>query len=134
MAALLQYQKLKHETGLDDEYEPQYSIRFRPSILQRSSSSSSRVWTRLRRVPVRRRLRLRVPGLRRFLRRKARLVAAAVRTVVRRLKESQGHLGDLFAGNYLFLQVNPSTPAAMKKCVADRSKFSATYLPPRSVA
>ncbi|OWM71491.1 uncharacterized protein LOC116194519 [Punica granatum] len=137
MAAMFRYQKLKPEAGLDvgaDTDEPHYPIKFR-SIPQRSSS---RIWARVRRVHVRRRVRLRVPGLRRFLRWKARLVAAAVRKVVRRLKEGQGHWGDLFAGNYLFLQVNPSSPA-MKKCAVDRSnnpssRFSATYSPPRSVA
>lgn len=143
MASLFQYQKLKPEAGLDVggyDYEPNYKVRFRHNILPRSSS---RIWARLRRVPVRRRLRLRLPGLRRLLRRKARMVSSAVRKVARRLKEGQGHFGDLFAGNYLFLQVNPSNPAAaaaaaMKRCAADRSNtsstFSATYNPPRSVA
>ncbi|KAI4388789.1 hypothetical protein MLD38_001087 [Melastoma candidum] len=58
--------------------------------------------------------------LERFLRRRAKFVAAvrvSCRKVIKRLKESQSHFGDLFAGNYLFLQVNP-TPlktAAVKK-------------------
>lgn len=78
-----------------------------------SLSRSSRAWWRLRRVPIRRRLRVRLPGLRRLRRRKARLMAsvrASWTRVMQRLKEGQEHFGDLFAGNYLFLQVNP-TPA-----------------------
>jgi hypothetical protein len=29
--------------------------------------------------------------------------------VVKRFKDGQVHFGDLFAGNYLFMQVNPSS-------------------------
>ncbi|KAK4772189.1 hypothetical protein SAY86_013964 [Trapa natans] len=145
MASLFQYQKLKPGMGLDDlgGYHDELYDYEANSYSVRSRRSSSRVWARLRRVPVRRKLRLRLPRVRRMLKRNARLVSAAVRKVVRRLKESQGHFGDLFAGNYLFLQVNPSTPAAataaMKRCVADRSNTSArfsaaAYDPPRSVA
>lgn len=83
-----------------------------------SFSRSSRAWWRIRRVPIRRRLKVRLPGLRRLLRRKARLVASVRMSwtrVMQRFKEGQEHFGDLFAGNYLFLQVNP-TP--VKKYIA----------------
>lgn len=76
----------------------------------------SKLWyARLKRVAVKRRFKLRVPGLRRLLRRRARLVRAvrvSCAKVLSRLKESQAHFGYLFAGNYLFLQVNPTS---MKK-------------------
>lgn len=134
MEAPFQYQKLKPEEGLDvrvDGHGQQcYKTRFRP-IQQRSLS---RFWPKLRRVPFRRRLRTRVPRLRRFLRRKVRLAAAAVRKAMRRLKDGQGHLGDLLVGNYLFLQVSPSTPVVMRKFTVERSihssRFSATHNPP----
>lgn len=35
--------------------------------------------------------------------------------VVKRLKESRSHLGDLFAGNYLFLPVSPTFPGTKNK-------------------
>ncbi|KAL7140653.1 hypothetical protein ABFS83_08G003100 [Erythranthe nasuta] len=52
--------------------------------------------------------RLKIPSLKRFLRRKARLVKLGLNKVYKRLKESQSHFGDLFAGNYLFMQVTPT--------------------------
>ncbi|KAG8044636.1 hypothetical protein GUJ93_ZPchr0159g29103 [Zizania palustris] len=60
----------------------------------------------------RRRPRLRISSLTRVLRRKAAAVGDAVRAsvtkVVRRLKEGSPYVGDLFAGNYMFMQVTPS--------------------------
>ncbi|XP_042423204.1 uncharacterized protein LOC122010792 [Zingiber officinale] len=59
-----------------------------------------------------RRPRLRVAGLRRLLTKKAAAARAAVSVsldkVLRRLKEGRPHLGELFAGNYMFMQVTPS--------------------------
>lgn len=90
------YQRLKQEGWIDDDLDDQIGR------LRQSSTF------RPRRVHVRRRLKVRIPSLRRFLRRKARLVKGAWVKVVKRLKESQAHFGDLFAGNYLFLQVTPT--------------------------
>lgn len=56
--------------------------------------------------------RLRVAALRRLLRKKATAVRVAVSVsldkVLRRLKEGRPYLGELFAGNYMFMQVSPS--------------------------
>ncbi|XAR58235.1 hypothetical protein NMG60_11026650 [Bertholletia excelsa] len=68
----------------------------------------ARTWSRLRRARLGRRPKIRIPSLRRFLRRKARVVWASWARVAKRLKESQAHFGDLFAGNYLFVQVAPT--------------------------
>lgn len=64
--------------------------------------------------------RVRIAGLRRLCRRKGNLVAKALRVtmakVVRRFKEGKPYIGDLFAGNYMFMQVDPSpTIGALKK-------------------
>uniref|UniRef100_J3L7P5 Uncharacterized protein n=1 Tax=Oryza brachyantha TaxID=4533 RepID=J3L7P5_ORYBR len=65
----------------------------------------------------RRRPRLRISGLTRALRRKAAAVGGAVRAsvtkVLRRLREGSPYVGDLFAGNYMFMQVPPSPTMAM---------------------
>ncbi|PUZ53071.1 hypothetical protein GQ55_5G023700 [Panicum hallii var. hallii] len=59
-----------------------------------------------------RRPRLRISGLARALRRRAVAVGGRVRAsvakVTRRLREGRPYIGDLFAGNYMFMQVAPS--------------------------
>ncbi|KAL6613835.1 hypothetical protein ACP70R_036105 [Stipagrostis hirtigluma subsp. patula] len=64
----------------------------------------------------RRRPRLRVSGLARALRRKAAAVVGKMRAsaarVARRLVEGRPYVGDLFAGNYMFMQVAPSPTMA----------------------
>lgn len=88
------YRRLKQEGG--DAVEKKAAWRLR------SSSGSFR---------LRKRLRIKIPRLtamRRLLRKKARVVVAACARTAKRLKESKSHLGDLFAGNYLFLQVTPT--------------------------
>ncbi|KAL4352730.1 hypothetical protein GQ457_06G041140 [Hibiscus cannabinus] len=97
-ATKFSYQRLKHE-------EEEVAGRARP-------------WLRLRRVSVKKRFRVRVPSLRRLLRKKVKLVRVSLGKVVKRLKESQAHFGDLFAGNYMFIQVNPAT---MRYCFFEKS-------------
>ncbi|KAK7260656.1 hypothetical protein RIF29_26890 [Crotalaria pallida] len=75
-------------------------------------------WFRLRRIPIRRRFRLKVSSLRKLWRRKARLVSAmriSFAKVMKRFKDGQVHFGDLFAGNYLFMQVNPASLKYLEK-------------------
>ncbi|KAK1359453.1 Plexin-D1 like [Heracleum sosnowskyi] len=103
--ARISYQRLRNEGGFDD---------YGRAGIGRVSS-----WTRRpRRVHVRRRLKIKIPGLKRFLRRKARVVVTSWSKIVKRLKESQSHFGDLFAGNYLFMQVTPTS----LKCLQQPSK------------
>ncbi|XP_057982998.1 uncharacterized protein LOC131167934 [Malania oleifera] len=93
------YQRLRNQGGSEDEEE-----RYERVVIRRARSRS-----RVRvRVPIGKRLKVKIPSLRRFLRRKARLVLISWAKVVQRLKKSQSHLGDLFAGNYLFMQVSPT--------------------------
>ncbi|KAL6853460.1 hypothetical protein ACP4OV_019489 [Aristida adscensionis] len=65
-------------------------------------------WRRRRR----RRPRLRISGLARALRGVGGRVRASVAKVARRLREGRPYVGDLFAGNYMFLQVAPSPTVA----------------------
>nr|AFK38106.1 unknown [Medicago truncatula] len=90
------YQKLSHEVVLDDE-----------RVIQRPKN-----FFRFRRIPMRRRFRLKIPSLRRLWRKKTKVVSSmrvSCAKVVKRFKDGQVHFGDLFAGNYLFMQVNPSS-------------------------
>ncbi|KAL9404156.1 hypothetical protein Peur_001128 [Populus x canadensis] len=102
------YQKLKHE-GFCDEYEER----------QRFNIVKSRRWYGFGRVHIRKRFRLKVPSLGRFLRRRVKLVSAvrlSCAKVLKRLKEGQAHFGDLFAGNYLIMQVNPTPLKGQASC------------------
>ncbi|XWS32708.1 hypothetical protein CRYUN_Cryun22dG0013300 [Craigia yunnanensis] len=103
-AAKFSYQRLRHESNELDVEE----------IAERLIGRS-RTWYRLKRVPVRRRFRLKVPSLKRFLRRKVKLVRLSFAKLMMRLKESQAHFGDIFAGNYMFIQVNPTTMKCFEK-------------------
>lgn len=86
-AGKLSYKKLKHEIWFDDE-----------EIMIRRLRQS-RV---LRKVTIRKKVRVKIPRLTRFLKR-------AWMKVCKRLKESRSHFGDLFAGNYMFMQVTPTS-------------------------
>nr|KYP71583.1 hypothetical protein KK1_010848 [Cajanus cajan] len=95
----LRYQKLRHENVSVEERDKVSQIR-------------PKSWFRFRRVPIRRRFRLKIPSLRRLWRKRARLVSSmriSYAKVVKRFKEGQVHFGDLFAGNYLFMHVNPTS-------------------------
>ncbi|KAL0302181.1 UNVERIFIED_CONTAM: hypothetical protein Scaly_3039800 [Sesamum calycinum] len=92
------YRRLKHEINLLDEDHEDFDIR--EKVIGRRISR--------RRFQVRRKLRLKIPNLKRLLRRKVKVVKVAWKKMYKRLKESQSHFGDLFAGNYLFMQVTPT--------------------------
>ncbi|CAL1358209.1 unnamed protein product [Linum trigynum] len=80
---------------------------------------------RFRRVQWRRRrrrspsspgfIRVKVSSLIRRKRVVMRMVRASIRKVLKRLKEGHAHFGDLFAGNYLFLQINPTSLKSLQK-------------------
>lgn len=101
----LPYQRLSRESSLDFENEKDQKIWLK---------SRSCWYGRFRKVPIRRRLKLKIPRLRRKIKWVS-TVRYSVGNIVNRLRESQSHLGDLFAGNYLFLQVNPSSVKGLKK-------------------
>ncbi|KAL1564251.1 hypothetical protein AAHA92_06619 [Salvia divinorum] len=99
LSAKVSYQRLRHEAWFDDDDE-YYDLR--EKVIGRLRSS------RLRRLHLKKRLRVKIPNFKRFLKIKARLVKFAWKKVCKRLRESQSHFGELFAGNYLFMQVNPT--------------------------
>lgn len=98
------YQRLSSagDIGVRGGEEGEEDIRSRRGRLRRKR----RGW-RLRRGSIGR-PRIWIPSLRRFSRRKARQLSASWIKVWKRLKESRSHMGDLFAGNYLFMQVSPT--------------------------
>ncbi|MFS8032199.1 hypothetical protein Hanom_Chr17g01554781 [Helianthus anomalus] len=107
------YQRLHNEGGEQYAYEEELkqAINHVKARIRRSS--------RLNRVRMRPRLKMRIPSLKQLMRRRAKLVMVSMAKVLKRLKEGQSHFGDLFAGNYLFMQVNPtpvksSSPYAIK--------------------
>ncbi|CAL9753090.1 unnamed protein product [Musa acuminata subsp. burmannicoides] len=100
------YQKLKKHSPESEEYAAE--AEFKGVVVLKGRSG----WFRLKRNGRWRRPRVRVAGLRRFFRRKARVVGDSVRAliakVLKRLMEGRPNLGELFAGNYMFMQVSPS--------------------------
>ncbi|WOK99064.1 hypothetical protein Cni_G07776 [Canna indica] len=123
------YQRLKRLPAEATEEEEEFNS---PEVCRGRRSG----WLRLSR---RRRPAVRVTGLRRFLRRKARVVRAAVAKVIKRLKEGRSHFGELFAGNYMFMQVSPSpTLPFMEKtsilrasaAAAAKNHYQHGFLPP----
>ncbi|XP_050383120.1 uncharacterized protein LOC126799901 [Argentina anserina] len=79
------------------------------------------VGLRRRRLRVRRRVvsLSRLLLLRRKLKLAYRHLRVLCRKVVKRFKDGQSHLGDLFAGNYMFLQIAPSS----LKCLENRRSY-----------
>ena len=109
LTKFLPYQRLGHDDGFDGYDDEEIGERY---------VGKSRSWFRFKRVPIRRRFKLKVPSLRRFLRRKVRLLSSvrlSCAKVLKRFKESQAHFGDIFAGNYLFVQINPKSLKSLKK-------------------
>ncbi|KAL5718022.1 hypothetical protein ACHQM5_010967 [Ranunculus cassubicifolius] len=98
------YKRLKNEGVLEEE--PPQLLELVRTVNRRKS------WSRyIKRGSSRRRLKIRIPGLKRFLRKKVKLFSAvrgSYQKVVQRFLEGRSHMGDLFAGNYLFM-VSPTT-------------------------
>ncbi|KAI3813119.1 hypothetical protein L1987_17835 [Smallanthus sonchifolius] len=110
------YQRLRNEGG--DEYDYEEEIKRAIDHVKARIRRSSR----LQRVHMRKRLKMKIPSLKKFMRRRSRLVMVSMAKVLKRLKDSQSHFGDLFAGNYLFMQVNPtplksSSPYAIRASI-----------------
>ncbi|KAG2678701.1 hypothetical protein I3843_11G014300 [Carya illinoinensis] len=99
------YYRLRNEGGGVSDEEPEDQR----DLIRKISS-----WSKIRRfVGRRRRTKVRIPGLRKFLRKRKRFFTrfkVSWSKVLKRLKNGQAHMGDLFAGNYLFMQVNPTAP------------------------
>ncbi|KAL6281009.1 hypothetical protein ACE6H2_017890 [Prunus campanulata] len=100
MASVLElaYQRLRNEGLFEEEPEQNRAV-----IYNKTSGG----WSKVRKLTGRRRPRVRVVGLRRFLRRGARLftrIKVSWSKALKRLKNGQAHMNDLFSGNYLFMQ------------------------------
>ncbi|KAL9231188.1 hypothetical protein vseg_006445 [Gypsophila vaccaria] len=103
------YQKLTKEVIFQDDNE---------AITPRPFPTKGSRYTRIR--P--RRLRLRIGGFRKLFRMKrVRVGGLTWAKFVKRFKESQAHFGDLFSGNYLFMQVSPSSISNNKAYLASHS-------------
>lgn len=98
------YYRLGNEGGLLDEEQPQEL---------RSAFRKIRRWSKInKRFVGRRRPKVEILGLRRLWRKRKRFsmrLRASWSKAFERLKNGKAHMSDLFAGNYLFMQVN-STP------------------------
>ncbi|KAI5329688.1 PREDICTED: AT5G14410 [Prunus dulcis] len=98
----LAYQRLRNEGVFNEEPEQNRAVIFK---------KTSGGWSKIRKLTTsRRRPRVRVLGLRRFLGRRARLftrIKVSWSKALKRLKNGQAHMNDLFGGNYLFMQANP---------------------------
>ena len=101
-SANFSYYKLKQESWLiDEESKEERSLR------------KIRRWSEITRSLGRRRPKVRIPRLRRFLRKKKRFfnrVKVSWRKALKRLKNGQVHMNDLFGGSYLVVQFNYGTP------------------------
>lgn len=110
------YHRLGHEGWSDEEAEEERAFR------------RIRDFSRVNKFTIRKRLKLRIPGLRRFSRKRARLfsrVKISWLKAWKRLKNGQAHINDLFGGNFLVMQVSP----APFKC--GERRFVDHGLPPR---
>lgn len=70
-----------------------------------------RKWSSFRRYRFRKRPKIRIGALRRSLRKRERFFSRLkvyLRKALKRLKNGQAHMNDLFGGNYLFMQPNPT--------------------------
>lgn len=91
------YRRLRQDGWFDEE------------AVEESVFRRIRNFSRRRKFTIRRRLKLRIPGLRRFLRRRAKFlckVKVSWAKAFKRLKNGQAHLNDLFGGNFLVMQAN----------------------------
>jgi hypothetical protein len=96
------YYRLNHEIGLFDE-ESKEDRAFR----------NIRRWSKIGRLLGRRRPKVQIPGLRRFTRKRKRFftrLKVSWGKTLKRLKNGQAHMSDLFGGNCLFMQLNYTTP------------------------
>lgn len=95
----LSYQRLRNEEEILDEKTLEREVK------------KAKAWLKLRALAGRRRPRLRIAGLRRFFRKRTKFLPrfrVSWRKALKRLKNGQSHMNDLFGGNFLFMQGNPT--------------------------
>ncbi|KAK7330565.1 hypothetical protein VNO77_24760 [Canavalia gladiata] len=97
-AGKLSYRRLRNEQELDEEI-----------IILEKEVKKAKAWLKLRALVGRRRTTLRVPRLRRFLRKRTKFLSrfrVPWRKALKKLMNGQSHLNDLFGGNFLLMQGN----------------------------
>lgn len=98
-ATKFSYQRLQNEGGFEEDAEEETAFRRMRNL------------SRIKKLNARKRPRIRIAGLKSFIKiRKDGLFSALGiwSRALKRLKDSQIHMGELFAGHYLFTQVSPS--------------------------
>ncbi|CAL0325321.1 unnamed protein product [Lupinus luteus] len=95
----LSYKRLQNESELE------------ANILQREVKKA-KAWLKFKALAGRRSPRLRITSLRRFLRKRTKFVSRVTvswcNKTLKKLKNGQSHMNDLFGGNFLFMQGNPT--------------------------
>ncbi|KAJ1413233.1 hypothetical protein SESBI_19778 [Sesbania bispinosa] len=115
----LSYRRLRNEEELDGK------------ILEREVKRA-KAWLKFRALAGRRRPRLRIAGLRRFLKKRTKFLSrfrVSWRKALKKLKNGQCHMNDLFGGNFLFMQPNPTPFGCREKPLVgyDLQGLSTTY-------
>lgn len=99
MASRNSYQRLQNEEWFDDLLNTGIE----------SKKPEKSTWSRnCRKIHIRRKLKIKIPSLKKMLKRKKeKLVAVSWSKFVKRLKGVHSNFSDIFGGNYLFMQVPP---------------------------
>ncbi|XP_021765467.1 uncharacterized protein LOC110729989 [Chenopodium quinoa] len=128
------YQKLKQEVIFEEDLHHQNKSKKDKisEIIRRSSTSIRSRSSWINKLKLRRKFRVKLGRcFRRFfrIRRNKKLKVARLawaNKVYKRLKEGQSHFGDLFAGNYLFMQVTPGSFVKNNKthCVSSHQFYN----------
>ncbi|PIA30317.1 hypothetical protein AQUCO_05600031v1 [Aquilegia coerulea] len=85
---------------------------------EKGTKKTKRWSRRIQRFAFKKKPKVRIPGLKKIFRRKNKLftkIRVSWKKILKRFKENRVHLGDIFAGNYLFLQVNPRSFQSVNK-------------------
>ncbi|KAF7806011.1 Cytochrome P450 [Senna tora] len=119
-AKLNSYQRLRNE----EEFEPE--------ILEFRQVKKAKAWLKFKALAGRRRPKVRIQGLRRFLRKRSRFLrrlrirSFPWRKAFLKLKNGQSHWNDLFGGNFLFMHCNP-TPTTIPHALHQSPSSTTTY-------
>ncbi|XP_019462993.1 PREDICTED: uncharacterized protein LOC109361923 [Lupinus angustifolius] len=106
----LSYKRLQNEKELE------------ANILEREVKKA-KAWLKFKALAGRRSPRLRIARLRRYLRKRtkflSRVTVSWCNKTLKKLKNGQSHMNDLFGGNFLFMQANPTPFGSGEKAYND---------------
>ena len=83
---------------------------YKEELLEREVKKA-RAWLKFKALAGRRRPKIKIPRLRRVFRKRSRLLTrfrVSWLKALKKLKNGQSHMNDLFGGNYLIMQANPA--------------------------